>query len=184
MSLIFEPPYFLYVLNICHLFIISTHKIWKFPFEFVHFHLEILNTVVEDFLTQFTLLHYYPRHYLCIAFCVIRVLLHMYILLAKKVQQTRQGKKLARLFSMSNASFANMSIPRKVLPRKARTSDLFVLTFLFCCVWCNELPANALKGWRMAQSYYKIIWLDIIKFSLGTQTIYFWHKGHSLINGL
>ena len=138
MSLFFEPPNSLEILiNFCQLFIISTHKIWKSPFEFVHFHHEswfILNTVVEDFLTQFTLLHYYPRHYLCIAFCVIRELLHMYILLAKKIQQTRQGKKLARLFSIC------LMQPLQICTYQERFSQekLGQVTFLLCCVWCKD----------------------------------------------
>ena len=59
---------------------------------------------------------------------------------AKKVQKTRQGKKLARLFSMSNATFANMSIPRKVLQRNLGqvTSDLFVL-FVFDVMNCQPM---------------------------------------------
>ena len=59
---------------------------------------------------------------------------------AKKVQQTRQGKKLARLFSMSNATFANMSILRKVLQRNLGqvTSDLFVL-FVFDVMNCQPM---------------------------------------------
>ena len=94
-----------------------------------------MNTVVEDFLTQFTLLHYYPRHYLCIAFCVIRVLLHMYILLAKKVQQKRQGKNW-------QGFLACLMQALQICPYQERFSkeilDKSQVTFLFCCVWCKE----------------------------------------------
>ena len=93
------------------------------------------------------IIHYYPKtllmhSLLCHQSAFTYVCIHTS---AKKVQQTRQGKKLARLFSMSNASFANMSIPRKVLQRKSRTShkwpfcsDLFVL-FVFDVMNCQPM---------------------------------------------
>ena len=60
---------------------------------------------------------------------------------------------------MPNASFTNMYIPRNVGKTVHCTYQERLEKWPFCsgCIWCNELPANALQGWRIAQSYYRII---------------------------